>query len=144
MHGHTPHPVKSKNDRGGREHWGHMTNADGWNVTWQGRESHQSGTQFRQDAPTEHACMFPDYMCDTNTAGTTDSWGHAEWQHQAEHLRRRFIVQQKMWQTPRHISQMCSHFPLTLTFSHSPALRGTQPSQLICVGNNLNQLFFLW
>lgn len=39
-------------------------------------------------------------------------------------------------------SVQCAHTLLALTFSHSPLLRGTQPSQLMCVSDNLNLLFF--
>lgn len=58
-HWHTPHPVRGKNYRGGREHWGRRAGVDGWNVTWQGRGTTSQGHSLGRMHPLNiHACSL--------------------------------------------------------------------------------------
>lgn len=108
-----------------------------WNVTWQGRESHQSGTQLRWDAPTDRACVFPDYMRGTKAAGTTDSWAATPGRTSIS------AVQWKVMHGYQDVSVKCAHLLHSVTLSHRPSFRGTQPARLRCVSNNnLSLLYF--
>lgn len=143
-HWHTPHPVRGKNYRGGREHWGQRAGVDGWNVTWQGRATSQGHSLGRMHPLNIHArslitCVVQilqrPLRAEVMLSGNT----------------REDISGAGLWCSKRcnrlqdtYVSHMCSHLHL---HQHSPTIPSCEVMALsadVLVMISTCYFFFLW